>query len=193
LQTVSDAPGENNDSVDPLDYLFYRHDVAITLADDDPADVTAANLTLLKGLVKLDPAKFDPEGEASLYAGFATLAMLGQLAEDGQLGLLSPKLIFAALEDAIRDIQYGFEHLPESELQPAVAAYFEYDPLSETFAFNFDVHTSAGQELLEFAAINLVNNVLDAGEGADAAPINTFLTDAYTLTFHLDTRDLDLA
>jgi len=88
-------------ALDPLDYLYYKHDVALTLATT-PEQEAQANLDLLSGLVAVQPQTFDKFGEASLYAGATTLAMVGLLADSGELNLLSPTQLSTALTDEER-------------------------------------------------------------------------------------------
>lgn len=184
---------DTDDPVDRLDYLFYRHDV---VSDDIGEPYTRAqakdDVSLVKSLIKLD-ASYDPE--ASLYAGGVTFAMLGRLSLHDQLDLLSPKALIAATQDAVGDIQYGLENLPQQDLVAALGTLF--DPTSEpgVFAFDFDVRTtSVRQELVEFVAMNALNDAIDAGE-ADDAPLDTGFpvsgVSEYQLTFNLVTRDLD--
>ena len=121
--------------------------------------------------------------------------MLGRLSLHDQLDLLSPKALIAATQDAVGDIQYGLENLPQQDLVAALGTLF--DPTSEpgVFAFDFDVRTtSVRQELVEFVAMNALNDAIDAGE-ADDAPLDTGFpvsgVSEYQLTFNLVTRDLD--
>jgi hypothetical protein len=181
------------DPLDRLDYLFYRHDVASSnVGEAYTQEQAKADAHLVKSLIKLD-ASYDPE--ASLYAAGATFAMLGRLALHDQLDLLSPKTLIAATQDAVGDIQYALENLPQPELLVALGSLFE--PTSEfgVFAFNFDITTtSPEQEFIERTVVNALNTALDSGE-ADDVPVETGFpipgVSEYRLTFNLLTHDLD--
>jgi hypothetical protein len=183
-----------SDPVDRLDYLFYRHDVVSNdVGEPYTRGQAKADVSLVKSLIKLD-ASYDPE--ASIYAGAATFAMIGRLAINDKLHLLPPKVLIAGVEDALGDIQYGLENLPQQELVAALSILFE--PTSETggFAFDFEVETtSTKQEFIEYVALNALNHAIDFGE-ADDAPLDTGLpvpgVSEYQLTFNVVTRDLDL-
>jgi hypothetical protein len=180
------------DPADQLDYLFYQHDVASAQAGTGYTQAQAyADISLLKSLVKLD-ASYDPE--ASLYAGFASLAMIGELAIHNDLNLISPKLLLAGLTDAANDIQYGLQNLDATELATVLGSVFE--PVSDhVFSFDFTITTSTlAEEGVEFLVMNALNKALDSGE-SDDAPINTgFLPGPteYHLTYDTLTHDLDL-
>ena len=178
--------------VDRLDYLFYRHDVASNdVGEPYTQEQARADASLVKSLIKLD-ASYDPE--ASLYAGSANFAMIGRLAINDELHFLPPKVLITAVEDAVGDIQYGLENLPEEELVAALGTLFE--PTSEgVFTFEFDVTTtSLREEFVEYIALNALNDAIDFGE-ADDAPLDTGFPVAgiseYQLTFNLVSRDLD--
>lgn len=183
------------DPVDKLDYLFYRHDVASAESGPGYSNAQAeADISLLQSLIKLD-ASYDPE--ASLYAGFASLAMIGDLAIHNDLDLISPKLLLAGLKDAAGDIQYGLQHLSAQELAAAVSAGV-LDPTGDpdVFAFNFSITTTTvAQESVEFIVMNALNAELDLGE-SDYAPLNTGFpfpgTTDYQFTYDVVTHDLDL-
>ncbi|ANY83074.1 hypothetical protein BB934_33250 (plasmid) [Microvirga ossetica] len=147
---------------------------------------------MVKSLIKLD-ASYDPE--ASLYAGGSTFAMIGRLAINDKLHFLPPKVLITAVEDAVGDIQYGLENLPQQELVAALGTLFE--PTSETgvFAFDFEVETtSTGQEFIEYIALTVLNDAIDFDE-IDDAPLDTGFpvsgVSEYRLTFEVATRDLD--
>jgi hypothetical protein len=193
LARLTKLGSEFEDPLDRLDYLFYRHDVASNdVGEPYNRGQATADASLVKSLTMLD-ASYDPE--ASFYAGGATLAMIGRLAINDKLHLLSPKVLIAAVEDAVGDIQYGLENLPQQELVAALGILFE--PTSETgvFAFNVKVETtSIRQEFVEYLALNALNDAVDFGE-ADDAPLETGLpvsgVSEYRLTFDVATRDLD--
>ena len=187
-------PDPADDPVDPLDYLAYRHDVAS--AQTGPgydAAQAQADATLLGAVVQLD-ASYDPE--ASLYAGATTFGMIGSLALHGFLGLLSPFKLIAALNDAVHDIEFGLEHLPQSELVQALNFIFEPSGDPNVFVFDFAITTTAfRQELVEGVAMNTLNAILDSGE-ADDVPLHTGFpfpgTSHYELAYNAMTGDLDL-
>ena len=139
---------QNEDPLDPADYLYYRHDVESALAGEGYTEAQAeADVSLLKSLVRLD-ASYDPE--ASLYAGFATLAMIGSLAINDQLDLVSPMLLFRALEDAVGDIEHGLTNLPEAELAIVLGLLFVPTIDEDVFHFDFSITTSTlGEEAAE--------------------------------------------
>ena len=178
----------NQDPADYVDYLFYRHDIGTS----GPVYTPSADLSLLTSLVLLD-ARYDPE--ASLYAGGATIGMLGSLAAHGFLDDLPLSFIVAAVADAVRDIEFGLQNLPSDELAEGLAFLFEPSgPV--TYVLDFSITTSTvGEEFFELLAMNTLNGLLDAGE-ADNAPLDTGFpapgTTEYTLEFNLFTRDLDL-
>jgi hypothetical protein len=187
LDSDSEAP------VDRLDYLYYKHD----LASDDVGepytrDQARADAALVKSLIKLD-ASYDPE--ASLYAGGTTFAMIGRLALNDQLDILSPRVLVAATQDAVGDIEYALENLPQQELVLALGTLFQPTEEEGVFAFDFDVATtSLKQEFLEYVALNALNDAVDFGE-ADDTPLDTGFpvsgVSEYRLTFNVANRDLD--
>jgi hypothetical protein len=181
------------DPADRLDYLFYRHDV-VSNDVGEPYDrgQAKADASLVKSLIKLD-ASYDPE--ASFYAGGATLAMIGRLAINDKLHILPPKVLLTAVEDAVGDIQYGLENLPQQELAVALGSLFEPTSDPGVFAFDFEVETtSIRQEFIEYVALNALNDAIDFGE-ADDAPLDTGFpvggVSEYQLTFNIANRDLD--
>jgi hypothetical protein len=179
--------------LDALDYRFYLHDVASNdVGEPYDQEQAEADVALVEDLVDLD-ASYDPE--ASLYAGGATFAMIGRLALNDQLDALSLPVLIAATEDAVGDIRYGLENLPQQELVSALGLLFEPTAEEGVFAFDFDVTTtSLDEEIVEYLALNALNDAVDSGE-ADDAPLDTGLpfdgVSAYQLTFTLATRDLD--
>jgi hypothetical protein len=68
-----------------LDTLFYAHDLAYQ-SSTDPLERAAADILLVQGMHNLtytDPGQPNYDPEAGLYEGFATLAILLQLAAGG--------------------------------------------------------------------------------------------------------------
>jgi hypothetical protein len=181
------------DPVDRLDYLFYRHDVVSNdVGESYDRGQAKADASLVKSLIKLD-ASYDPE--ASFYAGGATLAMIGRLAIHDKLHILPPKVLIAAVEDAVGDIQYGLENLPQQELVAALGSLFEPTSDPGVFAFDFEVETtSIRQEFIEYIALNALNDAIDFGE-VDDTPLDTGFpvsgVSEYRLKFDVATRDLD--
>jgi hypothetical protein len=180
--------------VDRLDYFFYRHDVVSNdVGEPYTRGQAKADVSLVKSLIKLD-ASYDPE--ASVYAGGTTLAMIGRLAINDKLHILPPKVLLRAVEDAVGDIQYGLENLPQQELAAALGSLFEPTSDPGVFAFDFEVETtSIRQEFVEYLALNVLNDAADFGE-ADDAPLDTGFpasgVSEYQLTFNVLNRDLDL-
>lgn len=181
------------DPRDALDFRFYLHDVASNdVGEPYDQEQAQADAALVEDLVELD-ARYDPE--ASLYAGGATLGMIARLALNDELDALSLPLLVVATEDAVGDIRYGLENLPQQELVSALALLFEPTAQEGVFAFDFDVTTtSLDEEVVEYLALNALNDAVDSGE-ADDAPVDTGLpfsgTSDYRLTFNVATRDLD--
>ena len=103
-------------AVDVLDAQFLAHDVA-SAAALSPSQQSEADLALLQSVVALDPVELD--AEASLYAGLTTLTMIGRLAAEGDLNLLSPIQTFVAVVDAAHDIGHGVAGLDAEERQQA--------------------------------------------------------------------------
>jgi hypothetical protein len=180
-------------SVDPLDYLFYRHDVASNdVGEAYTPEQAQADATLVNSLIGLD-ASYDPE--ASFYAGGATFAMIARLALNDQLEVVPPTVLIAATQDAASDIRYALENLPQQELVEATSILFEPTTEVEVFAFNFEVTTtSLGQEVVEYIVLNALNDAVDFGE-TDDAPLDTGFpmsgVSEYQLAFNVVTRDLD--
>lgn len=178
---------------DALDYRFYLHDIASNdVGEPYDAEQAEADAALVEELIDLD-ARYDPE--ASLYAGGATFGMIGRLALNDQLDALSLPLLVAATEDAVGDIRYGLENLPQQELVSALGLLFEPTAEEGVFAFDFDVTTtSLDEEIVEYLALNALNDAVDSGE-TDDVPLDTGLpfsgTSDYRLTFNVATRDLD--
>jgi len=84
-------------ALDSLDALFLIHD---TTGDD---------FALAAGIATMDTSQLDAEGQ--LYAGIALLAMIEQLAVDGQLDQVDPSLVTFGLNVAYQDIQSGYDGL----------------------------------------------------------------------------------
>ncbi|KLK90773.1 hypothetical protein AA309_24015 [Microvirga vignae] len=192
-EKLTELGSDSQDPLDLLDYLFYRHDVASSdVGEAYTQEQAKADARLVKSLIKLD-ASYDPE--ASLYAAGATFTMLGRLALHDQIDLLPPKVLVAATQDAVSDIQHALENLPQQELVVALGSLFE--PTSElgVFEFKFDITTtSPEQEVIERTVVNALNVFLDSGEPEDV-PVDTGFpvpgVSEYRLTFNLFTHDLD--
>jgi len=191
LLKVGDAA---QDPVDKLDYLFYVHDVMSAQAGPGYTQQQAvADMNLLTSIDKLS---LGHDAEARLYAGVASLGMIGDLGIHGDLGLLSPTQLLTGLEDAAKDIHYGLDHLPSAELAQALGGILTPTADPNTFAFDFAITTdSVQQELYEFVAMNALNAALDLGD-SDYTVLDTGFpfpgTTDYALTYNVVTHDLDL-
>ncbi len=113
---------ELDDNKDALDYLFYRHDVASTLAENS-AEQKTADLTLIRGIGDLSDRQLD-DPEASLYAGLATVALSGQLLLNHPKPALAERLV-PYLEDALDNIETGLWDLSLEEFAEATALLTE--------------------------------------------------------------------
>ena len=193
LTRLTKLGSKSEDPLDLLDYLFYRHDVASNdVGEPYNRGQAKADASLIKSLITLD-ASYDPE--ASFYAGGTSLAMIGRLAINDKLHLLPPKVLISAVEDAVGDIQYGLENLPQQELLAALGILFEPTSDPRVFAFDFEVETtSIRQEFFEYVALNALNDAIDFGEAEDV-PLDTGFplsgVSEYQLTFNITNRDLD--
>ena len=113
----------DQDAVDIIDYFSYVHDVRSSQTGPVYNALQAqADAQLLASVVAVD-SHFDPE--AALYAGSISLGMIGSLALHGFLNVLSPFQLLGALTDAVKDIDYGLDHLPPAELADALNFIFE--------------------------------------------------------------------
>lgn len=181
------------DAVDIIDYFSYVHDVRSSLTGPVyNAAQAQADAALLSSVVAVN-SHYDPE--AALYAGSMTLGMVGSLALHGFLSVLSPFQLIAALTDAVRDIDWGLDHLPQSELADALNFIFEPTADPSVFVFDFAIRTTSfRQELAEAVAMNTLNTIIDGGE-ADNVPLVTGFpfpgTSHYELAYNAITGDLD--
>jgi hypothetical protein len=191
LLKVGDAA---QDPVDKLDYLFYVHDVMSAQAGTGYTQQQAlADRTLL---TSIDNLSLGHDPEAHLYAGIVGLGMIGDLGIHGDLGVLSSTQLLTGLEDAAKDIQYGLDHLPSTELAQALGEILTPTSDPNTFAFDFSITTTSfQQEYYEFLAMNALNAALDFG-ASDYTVLNTGFpfpgTTDYELTYNVVTHDLDL-
>ena len=180
--------------VDPLDYLFYRHDVASSESGAGYSDAQAtADAALLNAMVALNT---DDDPEASLYAGTAELAMIGDLGIHEKLGLLSPSQALAALKVVAHDLEFGLDHLPKDELSFALAAIFHPTPDPNLFRFDFSITTdSLAQEFYEMTVMKALSAILDMGE-KNHPPLDTGFptpgTSHYAFTYDTATHHFDL-
>ena len=183
------------DPVDRMDYLFYRHDLASFQAGSGYTDAQAkADADLLIGLVQLN-TDYDPE--ASLYAGAAELAMIGELGIHEKLGLLSPGQALGALKDAAHNLQFGLDHLDPDERSFALNAIFHPTSNANVFRFDFAVTTdSVAQEFVEMSAMKSLSAILDMGHATSHPPLDTGFpypgTTEYGFTYNTATHHLDL-
>jgi hypothetical protein len=193
-QLNSDPDAAN--PVDFLDYLFYRHDVALMLAGDNPKKQAAADAALLQALVVYEPAAdlANPaaadRAEASLYEGATIIAMLYQLANANQLGLISPTVLMAAVTDAINSIAQGIPALQDHlDDLPEGSPFGVADGL---FYFGFSTAVlSEATEALVIGTAALSLNEFDLGDPG-FPPLFT-ANDDYVITFNPTNSDVDLA
>ena len=182
------------DAADIIDYFSYVHDVRSSQTGPlYNAAQAQADAQLLSSVVAVD-SHFDPE--AALYAGSISLGMIGSLALHGFLNVLSPFQLIGALTDAVRDIDWGLDHLPPDELADALNFIFEPSADPEIFVFDFAIRTTSfREEFVEVIAMNTLNAIIDGGE-ADNAPLSTGFpfpgTSNYELAYNAITGDLDL-
>ena len=184
----------DQDAVDIIDYFSYVHDVRSSQTGPVYNALQAqADAQLLASVVAVD-SHFDPE--AALYAGSISLGMIGSLALHGFLNVLSPFQLLGALTDAVKDIDYGLDHLPPAELADALNFIFEPTGDPHVFVFDFAIRTTSfRQEFAEVIAMNTLNAIIDGGE-ADNVPLSTGFpfpgTSYYELAYNAITGDLDL-
>ena len=95
---------------DELDAAYQVHDEQ---SGGTVAEQSAADVQLINTITQLDQQGALSDPEASLYAGFSTLAILGQLAINDDLDLLGGQNVLAAVVDgALANIQEGFAGAP---------------------------------------------------------------------------------
>ena len=179
--------------VDQLDYLFYRHDVASSESGAGYSDAQAsADAVLVNAMAQLNTD--DPE--ASLYAGTAQLAMIGDLGIHDKLGQLSPAQALAALKVVAHDLQFGLDHLSQDELSFALNAIFHPTSSPNLFRFDFAITTdSLAQEFYEMTVMKALSAILDMGESSHP-PLDTGFptpgTTHYGFTYDTVTHHFDL-
>ena len=103
--------------VDPLDHLFFNHDLAYQNSGAT-TEIPSADLTLIHGIEYLT-ATHKLDAEASFYGGAAILGVAAFMALNGHP--LSPGELFLADATALYDIQYGLSHLSSTERAMATA------------------------------------------------------------------------
>jgi hypothetical protein len=72
----------NPPPVDPLDQLFYAHDLALQESNGNPQVIVAASIALvlqMNALPLIDPSNASYDPAAQLYEGLGALAVIGQL------------------------------------------------------------------------------------------------------------------
>ena len=138
---------------DDLDRLFRRHDVASAEADT-AEEQAAADLRLLKQILRFEPGDLDAEG--SLYGGLAVLAMIEQLAAGGHLDLLGPRKLAGAVQEAVEDIGRGLAGLDLAERLQAL----------EWLGEAKDAFDAAGVDLGDLLAGWGLGNLLPDGDRA---------------------------
>ncbi len=185
---------DEEDAVDIIDYFSYVHDVRSSQTGPVYNLAQAQADAQLLGSVVAFNSRYDPE--VALYAGSISLGMIGSLALHGFLNVLSPFQLLGALTDAVKDIDYGLDHLPGEELADALNFIFEPTGDPNVFVFDFAIKTTSfRQEFVEVIAMNTLNAIIDGGE-ADNAPLSTGFpfpgTSHYELAYNAMTGDLDL-
>ena len=107
---------DTNSPVDLLDWQFYWHDLAYQHSTDPTARVTA-DLALVFGMQALpDPGDPGYNPEVSLYDGFATLGIIGQLAGHLVVQFLPEDVqehLAEASQEALVNFEAGLAALPE--------------------------------------------------------------------------------
>jgi hypothetical protein len=103
--------------VDALDRRFLRHDLA-SAAADTPEEQEAADARLLRQILRFEPGELD--AEASLYGGFAALAVALRLTADGDPDPFSPRRLAHAAAEAVEDIGRGLAGLEPGEYLEAL-------------------------------------------------------------------------
>jgi hypothetical protein len=109
--------------VDPLDTLFYQHDLVFQQFHDgvitDPAALIQASVQLVLGMSALtytDPGSPNYDPAAGLYEGFGTLAVVSQLLVDtGAFQALPPLVqqqIAVASQEAVTNFEAGLAAIP---------------------------------------------------------------------------------
>jgi|SRR3954468_21986660 len=98
-------------ALSPLDELYQAHDNAYDQAGGDISAQSAADATLIESILFLDAQGGLSDPEDSIYAGFSTLAIVGNLALHDDLDQLTtpPALVIA---NAIDNLETGFAEAP---------------------------------------------------------------------------------
>ncbi|MFH5924247.1 hypothetical protein [Roseomonas xinghualingensis] len=99
--------------VDALDQQFEIHDQE-SAAADTVAEQAAADVTLIRGIEAANQVH-QPDPEAALYGGGATLAMIEQLAAANSLELLAPGEFAEVSGNALESIGRGIAGLSAEE------------------------------------------------------------------------------
>lgn len=129
--TEGETPTFTVEPVDALDALFRDHDIASVGAP--PGTEAAGDIALLDGIAGLTDDALTPEGQ--LYAGVATLAILGRMVARGQADLLDPVDAFVWVRDAWDNLESGY---PTPDAQEA-AAYEAWEALYGGLAGRYDL------------------------------------------------------
>jgi hypothetical protein len=106
--------------LDLLDTAFAVHDAGSVV------DPVAADVQLIDTILALDTAGQLSDPEASLYAGFATLGIVGDLALRGSLDQLDVPLN-VVLADAVSNIEEGLAGVAPQEVRGLHAACHFFD------------------------------------------------------------------
>jgi hypothetical protein len=107
-------------ALDLLDAAFAAHDTGYLV------DPVAADVQLIDTILQLDITGKLSDPEASLYAGFATLGILGDLALRGGLDDLDAPLN-VVLADAVGNIEEGLAGTPPQEVRGLHAAIHVFE------------------------------------------------------------------
>jgi hypothetical protein len=130
--TTPETP--NPPPLDPLDALFYAHDLVYQHFRDHTAtlaEVFDADANLVKGMYALtqsDPGLFAGDPEALLYEGFATLGIIGKiLTTPGESDYLQTTLPLSAQQffagAAIQNFETGLTETPGDEARSLNGAF----------------------------------------------------------------------
>jgi hypothetical protein len=99
--------------IDFLDALFYQHDFVYQAYQDgfvSEDTLPGADINLIEemiGLATTDPQFFESNPDAGLYAGVATVALVGNLATEGYLGSTSPSDLAMFMDDTLAKFDFG--------------------------------------------------------------------------------------
>jgi hypothetical protein len=148
---------------DPLDYLFYQHDLVyqhvkdgLVAPPDIPNVIAQADVTLVEGMSALTQTNL--ESEAFLYDAFATLGIVGKiLTTPTELLYLQghptdAAAVIGAAEAAIPNFELGLAETPGSEVRSLHGAFhaFEAHHLGDLLPLPTDAAAVIGVEAHHF-------------------------------------------